>query len=378
MAEPFPFALSDQCVRCGLCLPHCPTYRASGTESEGPRGRIAIMEAVAQERIELTPIGQSHIDNCLGCARCESVCPAKVSFLEIRDHHQSLHLPTLRRCLVKFLSRPFGLGSFLALKAGSIVARLFAAVFSTGSKLAAVAASLQLLAGARPRLLHARRTSNAVSLDAEIFVGCVASSIDNAPTHSLQALLIQLGAPIPLAKAACCGALAQHAGDLSHAAAQRERIGRDAPALVALDSGCIGDLRRSGRTVHEACRFILEHWPAHIEALPLAETVAVHLPCTHQNVCGDSHAVRELLQRIPELTTVGVRGLGCCGASGLQMLTDAEHARTFAESLLAEIPATVTTLVSTNVGCRTHLRKVARAAGRQLSVIHPLELLKFK
>src|SRR6185503_16542613 len=73
-------ALADRCVACGLCLPHCPTYRLDATETESPRGRIAYMKALAGQNLAPTPRGDLHLDHCLGCRRCEGVCPAGVEY----------------------------------------------------------------------------------------------------------------------------------------------------------------------------------------------------------------------------------------------------------------------------------------------------------
>ena len=72
-------ALADRCVQCGLCLPHCPTYHLDATEAESPRGRIAYMKALAGGQLAPTEAGDLHLDHCLGCRRCESVCPAGVA-----------------------------------------------------------------------------------------------------------------------------------------------------------------------------------------------------------------------------------------------------------------------------------------------------------
>src|SRR4249919_647896 len=73
-------ALADRCVQCGLCQPHCPTYRLDATEAESPRGRIAYMKAVAAGSLAPTPLGDLHLDHCLACRRCEGVCPAGVEY----------------------------------------------------------------------------------------------------------------------------------------------------------------------------------------------------------------------------------------------------------------------------------------------------------
>ncbi len=69
-------AIIDACVRCGFCLPACPTYLELGIETSSPRGRIALMKAVTQERLDVTSSGFVHqMYECLGCRACEAVCP---------------------------------------------------------------------------------------------------------------------------------------------------------------------------------------------------------------------------------------------------------------------------------------------------------------
>ncbi|MGH2540161.1 MAG: (Fe-S)-binding protein, partial [Actinomycetota bacterium] len=70
----------DACVACGLCLPHCPTYRLTGEESASPRGRITAMRAVADGLAEVDDTFGTFMDLCLVCRACEDVCPSHVPF----------------------------------------------------------------------------------------------------------------------------------------------------------------------------------------------------------------------------------------------------------------------------------------------------------
>src|SRR5918998_2698946 len=74
------------CVHCGLCLEACPTYVHTGDENDGPRGRIYLMRAVEEGRLDSDSNAfRRHINRCLGCRACESVCPAGVEYGQLLE-----------------------------------------------------------------------------------------------------------------------------------------------------------------------------------------------------------------------------------------------------------------------------------------------------
>src|SRR5215471_562197 len=82
------------CVHCGLCLPACPTYRQLGNENDSPRGRIYLMRGVVEEKVGIGKSFTTHIDLCLGCRGCETVCPSGVPYghlLEAARAEVSMH-----------------------------------------------------------------------------------------------------------------------------------------------------------------------------------------------------------------------------------------------------------------------------------------------
>ena len=72
--------LVEDCVHCGFCLPHCPTYQSWGEEMDSPRGRIDLMRALRDGKIPMTPTVAAHFDRCLGCLACVTACPSGVKY----------------------------------------------------------------------------------------------------------------------------------------------------------------------------------------------------------------------------------------------------------------------------------------------------------
>src|SRR6059058_3514965 len=73
-------------MHCGLCLPTCPTYDATKLERNSPRGRIALMRAIADERLEPSRGFADEMYFCLGCLACMTACPAGVNYAELFEH----------------------------------------------------------------------------------------------------------------------------------------------------------------------------------------------------------------------------------------------------------------------------------------------------
>lgn len=355
-------ALADRCVQCGLCLPHCPTYGLDRSEAESPRGRIAMARGLATGLLDPTPTGDAHLDHCLGCRRCEAVCPAGVRYgellVETRRRQRLRRRPGLRQRLVEWLTaRPALLDRGLAFY------RIVAALLPRRWR--------PLPPPPVPRRLPSAPAPVAV------FAGCVARRYE-APA---QAALIRLCAALDIAIVwpegqTCCGALHAHAGNADTArqlAATNHAAFADAETVLTCASGCHASIATSLPTGTRALD-ALDFLHAHIDRLhlqPLPMRIALHLPCTQRSVVRSDRALRALLARIPALEVVELPDTGCCGAAGMHMFNEPTRAARLRQPLLDALAASgATTLVSANIGCRLHL---ADAAG--IRTIHPLELL---
>ena len=358
------------CVACGLCLPHCPTYRVTGDESASPRGRIAAMRAVQWRGMPMDETFGEFMDLCVQCRACEVACPSAVPFGRLMEGARvALGQPWWRRLAYGVLGH-------------HRLLLVLSTLLAVAQRLLLVPRRLGL-----PRLPLRRPRLEASGNDVWLFTGCVMDAWMRDTHAAVKRVLeaTRTGVALPGAGAACCGALHVHAGLRDDARRLAERTMRAMPgeAPILVDSaGCGAALKDYGHLLgtDEAARFaarvrdVHEWLAAHADRLPTSARrypvpVAVQDPCHLRNVQGAHGAVRSVLA--PYVDTVELDDDGmCCGAGGAYAALQPEMAGEIRLRKVAAVGRSGASVVaSANPGCAMHLA----AAG--LDVRHPLELV---
>ena len=410
MAASAPFDMADglqQCIRCGMCLEACPTYGITGLETESPRGRIHLMQALFDGRIEPHPETRVHIDRCLGCRACEAVCPSGVRYGALLEHTRAdlarRDRPSpLRAFLLWLVSRPRALG--VAATVASVPERLglralvrrhpFNRIVPKGLlRLESLAPSLT-----RPRYRSPGRPAAPTSR-AALLLGCV-MRVAYGDVHSATArLLARSGVDvIAVPDQVCCGALHTHAGaqDQARSLAREniaafERAGVDTVVLDA--AGCGAHMkeyaelladdtgwRDRARAFAAKVRDVTEVLDEMGDDGPSGE---LRMRVTYQDPCHLAHAQRihreprALLAKVRGLELVEMRGADvCCGSAGYYNLAQPEYAdRLLADKVAAILETRVDAVVTANPGCMLQVEAGLRAAGSSIPVLHIVELL---
>lgn len=400
----------EACVRCGLCLPACPTYLETMTETSGPRGRISLIKAVDEGELDLLSPGfVEQMSQCLDCRACQAVCPSAVPYgpmleeMRARIEHASAPSRPAGARTARYLLLQWLFAAPSRLRSAASLLR-----FAQRSGLTALASlfglreTVRLAPQISDRFFEPDDQQYAVSRaagTAMLHTGCV-MQVAFANVHEATVRMLnraRLSVVVPRAQG-CCGGLAVHAGDPQFARelarvniAAFERSGADVYVVNA--AGCGSALKEYGAWLDDdpAWRQRAQAFSSRVrditEVLDAMELTAprgrIDARVTYQEPCHLVHAQRvsaaprRLLEKIPGLELVEMNESAvCCGSAGIYNLTEPEMAQRLQARKVGNIEATGATIVATaNPGCAMQVAAGLRAAGFPATVKHIVELL---
>jgi glycolate oxidase iron-sulfur subunit len=404
------------CIRCGFCLPKCPTYRETGIESASPRGRIHLMKSVAKGRLRPEEI-YDQLDFCLGCRACETACPAGVKFGTLLEAGREQTLRAKEPPWLQRLGQRLAFGGLLPyLKRLDLVVDLLWLYQASGLQWLLRRTHLLRLCSptlAEQELLlpdlpppRVRRTlreqtpaEGAERRRVGFLAGCVMRSVFAHTNHATVRVLAKNGCTVITPRAqGCCGALHAHRGDLTTARQlARHNIevftAYDLATVVVNSAGCGAMLKEYGhllandpayaeraaafgRRVQDISEF-LAGLPLNTSMGEIPCRVAYDDPCHLLHGQGISREPRWLLQQIPGLTLVPFQEADwCCGSAGIYNLTHPDMAMRLLDRKMRHIAEANPDVIATgNPGCLLQLGWGIKRAGLSVEVLHPVELL---
>jgi glycolate oxidase iron-sulfur subunit len=408
------------CVHCGFCLPACPTYNRLGDENDSPRGRLHLMQAVVEGRLDPgSDALQTHIDRCLGCRACEPVCPSGVEYgtlLELaRETAREARPPGWMTRMLLAVMGSRGVRSLLFLTGRGlrstglpeVAARMLPAsgVLANArlglAMLSATSDGMTRLRGVPGRAWDAPRAGEVPGEDSVrvgVLSGCVQDGlfgrINDATARTLRANGYEV---VPVSGQDCCGALHAHGGDLDGARglarANIEAFERAGVELVAVNAaGCGAAMKEYGtlfendaafaeraaafaRRVRDVSELLVAAGPR--PGAPVPCSVAYDHPCHLQHAQGLGQLPLDVLRAVPEVEVRVVAGADeCCGGAGIYGMTHPDlGGRIGRDKVSAVIDAGADVTCTPNPGCMMQIGAGLRLEGAPADVVHPVEIL---
>lgn len=427
---PEPFFLSDAqlqaCIHCGLCLPVCPTYEATGSEAESPRGRVYLMKGWHEGSLDAKAI-EPHIDQCLGCMACQTSCPSGIDYNALL-HQTRVALaqqPTSWRYRLKHGVKSFAVAEVLAkperLKLATQLLRLYQRLglpqwINKTRVLGILSKTLQQQHALMPDLLtntapplagqeifeppHATPITPTVLL----WAGCLMNAWFARIHWATIRVLVAQGYRVITVPAGCCGALVHHSGDTKTAQTlgnqslqsiestliQAGLTWKSIKAVVVNAAGCGSTVQGYGAFVKETPEgfsakvldplALLAQQPLELSTwIPPTEPLRVtyHAACHLHHAQGVTTAHTQVMGNLPNVEWIPLAGYDqCCGSAGV---FNVEHPQLAHDILLPKIEALRATgasvLLNSNPGCLMQWQSGCREAGLAIEILHPLEFL---
>jgi len=391
------------CIHCGLCLEACPTYVITGNENDGPRGRLYLMRAVAEGRIEKTSNAfATHIDRCLGCRACEQVCPAGVEYGQLLEASREVLLEAqpksdLANRVLRFVLRHVWLSRWrLRMFFGASrffrdlgLARL---LLKTGLMPRRVRFGMALLESSKG-VSHAAAQRRNGSESVLMFKGCVGEGLFARVNRATERVLgaNNFNVEIP-SNQVCCGALHAHAGDLDGARelARKNIAAFDSNAPIITNAGGCGAmlttyahlLPNDERAANFSARVRdvsqqLATTEMRTAPSPMDQSVTYDTSCHLMYGQHSGEASERMLRSVTGKDFVPLNGTErCCGAAGVYNLLQPEMSQRVLREKLGHIKETGAGILATgNPGCQMHIGAGACLSGMSLRVCHPIEIV---
>jgi glycolate oxidase iron-sulfur subunit len=418
LLQELDYAVLQQCMHCGLCLPTCPTYLETGRERNSPRGRISLMRAVADGDLGTTPGFAAEMSACLGCLACTTACPAGVDYGTLFETARAeVERSGVAAAPGRSLLRSFTLRGLLFRPwALHLAARLVRFADTSGLRPAALRSGLlprrwaELARQSVPirpdfsdRLIAAIERPEAPRHRVAVLTGCIQDVAFSDVNRATVDVLLANGCEVSTPRGqSCCGSLHAHNGDLGTARAlARRQVDAVDPtavdAIISNSAGCGSHLKHYGALLRGDPAYAVRAsaWSAKVRdisewlveigfraprgpAAPAAPVIvtyqeACHL-CHGQKVSAQPRALlRSLpgveLRECPEATV-------CCGSAGVYSLTQPETSGWLRDRKVSHLSSTGATVVATgNPGCQLQIQQGFAGAPQPPRIVHPVVLL---
>jgi Fe-S oxidoreductase len=398
-----------QCVHCGLCLNQCPTYRALRLEPESPRGRIHLVKAAADGRIEINDRFKEHIYLCLLCRACETACPSGVQYGHIAERARAVIGPPgsklgraiLSLALTQLLPFPRRLKILFGLL------RLYQRTGLQRLVQPLLPRKVRQMDAMLPAMPHGRFRANTETLSAigprrariAVLNGCVMPFLFGDINDATVRVLRRNGCEVVFPKGqTCCGALNTHNGETSRAKEMARRnidtfLNAGVDAIVVNAAGCGAAMKEYGHLLGDdpvyadkarSFSSLVKDAGEFLAQIGLVGNIGeLRTTVTYQDPCHLAHGQRvrsqprQLLQAIPGLKLVEMNGSErCCGSAGIYNITHAEMSQQLLQEKMPAIADTgAEAVVAPNPGCMLQLRYGAQKYGPNVKVYHLMDLL---
>ncbi len=413
LSEKIPYRRYQECVHCGLCTASCPTYVETCNENDSPRGRIYLMRAVADGRLEMGPGVREHLELCLDCRACESACPSGVQYGRMIEPFkialQKSAAPAEKDGFVQRLVLhhlfPYRGRVKAALAPARLLQRLGVLDWAerTGltrllpPTLRRLQAMLPKLSAGSSRLPEVLPAIGPKRARVALFLGCVADAMFPETNAATARVLQQNGCEVVIPREqVCCGAIHYHSGVEQPALELARRNmavfgAEDVDAIIVNAAGCGAMLKDYAHILPAAEHDDASRFTARVKDIseflvalgPIAPTHPVPATVAYHDACHLCHAQqvrsqpRALLGMIPGLRLVPLEESEiCCGAAGTYNLTQPEMSERLGRRKMDHIEATGAEMVVTgNVGCILQIARKVKERGRPIEVAHPVDLL---